>query len=109
MATMEENEGLFEGMLAPLGIKVLRVADIAGLIAPRILCTLINEAAYTIAGGVAMAADIDTAMKLGTNYPLGPAEWAQKIGFAEVKSVLDSMAVENERYLPHPGLQQLAG
>lgn len=102
-------EGSFETKLALACIKALNVADIAGLIAPRILCTLINEAAYTIADGVAGASAIDTAMKLGTNYPYGPAEWARKIGIAEVKSVLDSMALENKRYLPHPNLQQLIG
>jgi 3-hydroxyacyl-CoA dehydrogenase, C-terminal domain len=109
IATKEGTVGLFETTLAVAGIKAIRVADIAGLIAPRILCTLINEAAYTIAAGVATAADIDTAMKLGTNYPFGPVEWAQKIGLAGVKEVLDSMALENERYLPHNALQQLAG
>lgn len=109
IATFGENEGVFVKMLAGIGVKAMRVADIAGLIAPRILCTLINEAAHTIADGVALADDIDTAMKLGTNYPLGPTEWARKIGYTEVRSVLNSMAIENERYLPHPALQQLAG
>jgi 3-hydroxybutyryl-CoA dehydrogenase len=102
-------EGLFDSKLAEAGIKALEVADIAGLIAPRILCTLINEAAYTIADGVAGPSAIDTAMKLGTNYPYGPAEWARKIGFNDVNIVLQSMALENKRYLPHPNLQQLIG
>jgi len=109
IATSEDNEGLFNRILAVIGIKSMRVADIAGLIAPRILCTLINEAAFTINEGVANVADIDTAMKLGTNYPHGPAEWARNIGYGELKQVLDAMAVENERYLPHKALQQLAG
>lgn len=101
--------GFFETKLAPAGIKAIQVADIGGLIAPRILCTIINETAYTLADGVANTNDIDTAMKLGTNYPLGPAEWARKIGYNEVKSVLESMALENRRYLPHAGLKQLTG
>lgn len=90
-------------------IKAIEVPDIAGLIGPRILCTLINEAAYTLAAGIAGRKDIDTAMKLGTNYPLGPAEWCKKIGVAEVKMVLQTMALENERYLPHPSIEDLAG
>lgn len=109
IAAQPTSGGFFETKLALAGIKALQVADIAGLISPRILCTIINEAAYTLADGIANARDIDTAMKLGTNYPVGPAEWGRKIGYTEVKSVLESMALENKRYLPHAGLQQLTG
>ncbi len=99
---------IFNSILSQFGIHALKVADIAGLIAPRILCTLINEAAYTLDQGVADAADIDTAMKLGTNYPLGPAEWAKIIGYQELKNVMDAMALENEKYSPHRALTQIA-
>lgn len=103
-----DNTNLVEKLHETGCIKVIQAPDIAGLIAPRILCTLINEAAYTLAEGIAGTTEIDTAMKLGTNYPLGPAEWCRKIGVNEVKKVLETMALENERYLPHPALDDLA-
>jgi 3-hydroxybutyryl-CoA dehydrogenase len=108
IATRDNMQGLFAGLLLRAGITAIPVADTAGLIAPRILCTIINEAAYTLAGEIACAADIDTAMKLGTNYPFGPAEWCRMIGPGEVRNVLNAMALENERYLPHPALENLA-
>ena len=45
-------------------------------------------------------AEIDTAMKLGTNYPYGPFEWSSKIGLNHVNQLLKAMAEENERYKP---------
>ena len=91
-------------ILDDMGIQAKLVADIPGLIAPRILCTIINEAAFAIHDGVASSTDIDIAMKLGTNYPYGPAEWARAIGFAEIEAVLTAMGCEDAKYLPHPKL-----
>ncbi|MCU0403015.1 MAG: 3-hydroxyacyl-CoA dehydrogenase family protein [Chitinophagaceae bacterium] len=96
-----------ESIMAALGIKLKLVKDIPGLIGPRVLSTIINEAAFTIAEGVAAAADIDTAMRLGTNYPKGPVEWAKEIGCTEVNSVLMKMGQENRKYMPHPALCEL--
>jgi 3-hydroxybutyryl-CoA dehydrogenase len=100
------TEGVFsaEHILKALGIRVLPVADIAGLIAPRILCTIINEAAYTINDGIANAHDVNIAMRLGTNYPKGPAEWANEIGCNEIIAILSAMGKEDPKYLPHPNL-----
>ena len=56
------------------------VADTPGLVAARLLACLINEAAFTLQEGVATAEAIDTAVKLGLNYPFGPLEWADAIG-----------------------------
>ncbi|MCC7290717.1 MAG: hypothetical protein IT449_01495 [Phycisphaerales bacterium] len=54
----------------------------------RILCAILNEAALARQEGVASASDIDIAMKLGTNYPHGPLEWADRIGRDEVHKML---------------------
>ncbi len=104
IATHNSDEFPGTGILNALGIRVKQVADIPGLIGPRILCTIINEAAYTIQDGVASAADVDTAMRLGTNYPNGPSDWAKAIGCAQITEVLKAMAVSDSRYLPHPNL-----
>ena len=67
-----------------LGFEPVTVADGPGLVRARVVCCLINEAISALMEGVATAEDIDKAMKLGTNYPLGPLEWADKIGLDTV-------------------------
>ncbi|MCX8491537.1 MAG: 3-hydroxyacyl-CoA dehydrogenase family protein [Cyclobacteriaceae bacterium] len=76
------------------------VADRVGLVTPRVICMIINEAYYTVQEGTASKNDIDIAMKLGTNYPLGPFEWALKIGIENVYCVLDAVYqdTKDERY-----------
>lgn len=91
-------------MMQQLGIQTKEVPDIPGMIAPRIVATIINEAIYTMHAGIASAKDIDTAMRLGTNYPLGPIEWGRTIGGREIHSVLKSMEGSDYRYAPHADL-----
>jgi 3-hydroxybutyryl-CoA dehydrogenase len=71
---------------------------------------IINEAYYTVEEGTATRADVDLAMKLGTNYPYGPFEWSQKIGLGSVYDVLLAVyeATHDERYLICPLLKQEA-
>lgn len=78
------------------------VADQVGLVSPRIVAMIINEAFYTAGEGTATKTDIDTAMKLGTNYPKGPFEWAQEIGLENVYELLDSVFRDTgeDRYRP---------
>jgi 3-hydroxybutyryl-CoA dehydrogenase len=83
-----------------LGTRFAIVADRVGLITPRIICMIINEAYHTVQEGTASRKDIDLAMKLGTNYPFGPFEWCEKIGVEHINNLL--MAVyedtKDERY-----------
>ncbi|MES2379448.1 MAG: 3-hydroxyacyl-CoA dehydrogenase family protein [Bacteroidota bacterium] len=76
------------------------VADRVGMVTPRVVCMIINEACYTLQEGTATMADIDISMKLGTNYPLGPFEWADKIGVKNVYEVLEAVYndTHDERY-----------
>jgi 3-hydroxybutyryl-CoA dehydrogenase len=92
-----------------LGLEPIVVTDGPGLVFPRILCTIINEAAFALMEGVASPEDIDTAMKLGTNYPLGPLEWADRIGLDQIVGVLEGLQAEygEDRYRPAPALRQL--
>ena len=76
------------------------VPDIAGFISCRILATIINEAYITLQQGVSTPNEIDTAMKLGTNYPFGPFEWAEKIGYRNLLTLLNKMSTEDSRYIP---------
>ena len=89
-----------ERVCRELGTPFQVVADQAGLVSPRVICMIINEAYYTLEEGTATQKDIDLAMKLGTNYPFGPFEWAERIGLQQVVNVLDAVYHEtrDERY-----------
>ena len=80
------------------------------LIAGRMLATIVNEAASAVADGVAAPGAIDTAMRLGANYPSGPLEWGERIGLARVVRTLEGLhaAVPDGRYRVVPLLRSLA-
>ena len=83
-----------------LGWEYLLVDDRVGMITPRIVFMIINEACYTLQEGTASALDIDESMKLGVNYPFGPFEWCDKIGIEDVFETLEALYYDthDERY-----------
>jgi 3-hydroxybutyryl-CoA dehydrogenase len=95
---------------ASLGLQTTRVADGPGLVRMRILSMLVNEAATALMDGVATPADIDTAMRLGTNYPRGPLAWGDLIGLDVVLGVMRGLQEEygEDRYRPCPLLTRYA-
>ena len=92
---------------AKLNWEIAPVKDRVGMVTPRILFMIINEAYYTLQEGTASKEDIDTAMKLGTNYPYGPFEWCDKIGAKTVVRMLQNIYddTRDERYKICPMLK----
>ena len=88
------------GLLQSAGIAVSVIDDLPGLLVMRTVAMLANEAAETVRAGVASAAAVDTAMRLGVNYPRGPLAWAEAIGLKRVVEVLDHLrrSYGEERY-----------
>ncbi|MEO7983178.1 MAG: 3-hydroxyacyl-CoA dehydrogenase family protein [Bacteroidota bacterium] len=84
------------------------VPDIPGFITARVISMIINEAFFTLDEKVSTKEEIDTAMKLGTNYPYGPFEWGSLIGLKKVNALLTSLATINSRYTPSSLLQKEA-
>ena len=76
----------------------------------RILAAIVNEAASAVADGVATPDAVDTAMRLGTNWPEGPLAWGERIGLASVVHTLDALhrAVPDGRYRTVPLLRSLS-
>ena len=91
-----------------LGTDYEIVEDRVGMVTPRIICMIINEAYYTVQEGTAERNDIDLGMKLGTNYPFGPFEWSEKIGLQKVYELLDAIYddTKEERYKICPLLKK---
>jgi 3-hydroxybutyryl-CoA dehydrogenase len=79
------------GLLQAAGLTVYVIDDAPGLVVTRTVAMLVNGAVDARHKGVASAADLDTAMRLGTNYPLGPLAWGQSWGPADVLAVLDAL------------------
>ena len=80
--------------------KVEWTPDEPGFISARIVAMIINEAYLALGEGVSTKSEIDIAMKLGTNYPYGPFEWAEMIGIKNIYSLLGELSKTNSRYQP---------
>ena len=96
------------GLCAKLSTPFLTVADRVGMVTPRVICMIINEAYYTLHEGTATKEDIDLSMKLGTNYPYGPFAWCQRIGVRHVYELLSAVYhdTKDERYKICPLLKR---
>ncbi|CAN5222003.1 hypothetical protein BH09BAC6_BH09BAC6_19940 [soil metagenome] len=90
----EEIESIFE----TLNIKINFVKDEPGFISARVIAMIINEAYFALEDNVSSKVEIDTAMKLGTNYPFGPFEWASQIGTENVLALLQKLYLTDSRY-----------
>jgi 3-hydroxybutyryl-CoA dehydrogenase len=92
--------------LQKAGFRITALDDVAGMAVMRAVATLANEAADAFLQGVASAADIETAMRLGTGYPLGPLGWADRLGAERLAVVLDNLRAHygEERYRLSPAL-----
>ena len=98
------TEESIEGIFASLNWQYQLAPDIPGMITARVLAMIINEAYFTLGAEVSSREEIDTAMKLGTNYPMGPFEWSEKIGLQRVYALLQQLQLTDARYAPAPAL-----
>jgi 3-hydroxybutyryl-CoA dehydrogenase len=89
-----------EQVMAALNKKIEWVPDIAGFISARVVSMIVNEAWFALGEEVSTKKEIDTAMKLGTNYPYGPFEWGEKIGVKNIYELLTVLSKTNNRYQP---------
>lgn len=97
------------GVANDIGKTPVRVWEASGFVVNRVLIPMINEAISIYAEGVASIEDIDTAMKLGANHPMGPLALGDLIGLDVVLAILNVMLKEtgDNRYLPQPMLKKM--
>ncbi len=107
-ALNEASKTTANKLLQDLGIHCQWVSDRVGMVSPRVVLMIINEAFYTLQEGTASKKDIDLSMKLGTRYPYGPFEWAELIGIQNVYETLQALYQDtgDERYRVCPLLKQ---
>lgn len=99
-SSIEENRKRAEEVFSFFNKKIEWLPDEIGFVTPRIISMIINEAFIAEKEGVSTREEIDIAMKLGTNYPYGPFEWAQKIGADKVSYLLEKLSRQQVRYTP---------
>lgn len=106
----KETIEVVQKFFTSIGKEIELVQDRIGMVFPRILCQIINEATFALMEDVASPKDIDTAMKLGLNYPYGPIEWTDKIGIKNVYAVLTALErdMNEDRYRISPLFRQMA-
>ncbi|MER5969565.1 3-hydroxyacyl-CoA dehydrogenase [Streptomyces sp. NPDC002055] len=98
------------GLFQALGKQVSVIDDVPGMIVARTVAMLADFATEAVARAVAGAEDVDTAMRLGVNYPRGPLEWADELGAGWVRRVLWGLddAYPTGRYVPSQPLLRRA-
>lgn len=95
-----KHQSFVQKTMDAFGWKFQFVADEVGMIAPRIIAMIVNEAYFALEDKVSTPTEIDTAMKLGTNYPYGPFEWSEKIGLKNIYLLLQKLSKQDSRYTP---------
>lgn len=93
---------LAEEFFESIGKRSILVENAPGLFLGRTVGSIVNEAVYAVDDGVATADDVDLAMQLGTNYPMGPIAWGREIGGARIARILRRLAeAEDPAFAPH--------
>ncbi|HHV45701.1 MAG TPA: 3-hydroxybutyryl-CoA dehydrogenase [Tissierellia bacterium] len=109
MGTSEEVKNKIMELSRALGKTPVEVNEAPGFVVNRILIPMINEAVGILADGIATAEDIDEAMKLGANHPMGPLALGDLIGLDVCLAIMEVLYNEfgDPKYRPHPLLRKM--
>ena len=109
LATSEETKETIVELTKAIGKTPVEVEEAPGFVVNRILVPMINEAAFVYSEGLASAEDIDTAMKLGANHPMGPLALGDLVGLDIALAVMETFYKEfaDSKYRPAPILKKM--
>ena len=109
LATSEETKDTIVELTKSIGKTPVEVEEASGFVVNRILVPMINEAAFVYSEGLASAEDIDTAMKLGANHPMGPLALGDLVGLDIALAVMETFYKEfaDSKYRPAPILKKM--
>lgn len=109
ISTSEKTQGKIIELTAAIGKTPVVVEEAPGFVVNRLLIPMINEAIGILSEGVASSEDIDQAMKLGANHPLGPLALADLIGNDVNLAIMETLYTEtgDSKYRPHPLLKKM--
>ncbi len=109
LSTSEETFNTVKGLTQSLKKEGVAVEEAPGFVVNRILVPMINEAVGILADGIASADDIDNAMKLGANHPIGPLALGDLIGLDVCLFIMEVLNNEygDPKYRPHPLLRKM--
>ncbi|WP_308533598.1 3-hydroxybutyryl-CoA dehydrogenase [uncultured Peptoniphilus sp.] len=107
--TDEKTKNTIIGLAKEIGKTPVEVEEAPGFVVNRILIPMINEGIGIYAEGIASKEDIDTAMKLGANHPMGPLELADLVGLDIVLAIMEVLYNEfgDPKYRPHQLLKKM--
>ncbi len=109
VATDDEIKEQVMELAREIGKTPVEVEEAPGFVVNRILVPMVNEAVGVLGDGVASKADIDAAMKLGANHPIGPLALGDLIGLDVCLAIMEVLYEEfgDSKYRPHPLLRKM--
>lgn len=109
LQTSDETYRAVAELVAAIGKTAVQVKNSPGFVVNRMLCPMINEAIFALGEGLASAAEIDDAMKLGANHPIGPLALCDMIGLDIELAVMQVLfeSFKDPKYRPAPLLVEM--
>ncbi|MBQ9707551.1 MAG: 3-hydroxybutyryl-CoA dehydrogenase [Firmicutes bacterium] len=109
LCASEETKKAIIQLAESAGKTPVEVEEAPGFVVNRILIPMINEAGGIVADGVSTVEEVDTAMKLGANHPMGPLALGDLIGLDVCLAIMETLQREygDSKYRPHPLLRKM--